>query len=301
MRIASVLIAIGFLFPVLIVGAALLLPSTDEGIVRAPVQIGIDVDTRGNDDATLGFTDSCNRQTLQVGQTIDIDVTVRAIPKYQRGPNTGGIVGADFDLLFDPAVVQVNAFQSLEGPTILKASGEAAGSSYVDYNLGGETDDRDPPGITGNILAGILDQSTNVEDGDGVLGRLTLEAVGEGSTRLDLTYAPAGDDKPHLYGPNRDVYAVDESGATIIVGAGNCARPTPTTFPRIPDTAAPTTANVGATGDPAVSVPGVEPSNQARAARTRTDAPPWPLVAVGVGLCVIGIGVAFAYIRRRRV
>ena len=95
---------------------------------------------------------------------------------------TGGILGFDLDLLFNPAVLQVNLIHGFAGPTILKAHGQTQHFEALQYLGGG------PPGVFGDVFAGMIDLSNAPSAGDGVLVRVTLQAVGAGVSKLDLAF-----------------------------------------------------------------------------------------------------------------
>lgn len=202
------------------------------------VKTAIDVDTQGNSDNALGPTESCNATPLEVGETIDVDVVVRDVPAFQENTPYTGILGFEFDLLFDPAVLHVTNVEGLEGPSILKATAIASVTSRILYNNGSG---QSPPGITGDTLVSIVTGSFQAADGDGVLTRVTLEAIHQGVSRLSLDQTLSGESIPGIYESTsfRD-YPVDDTDAAIVVGAGDCPTPTPTPAPTAHPTPTPT-------------------------------------------------------------
>jgi hypothetical protein len=209
--------------------------SEDNGIT---IDVAIDVDTSGNGDNVLGPTESCNETPLQVGDTIDVDVVVRGIPGYDVALQRGTIIGIDLTLLFDPAVVHTIGVGLFDGPTILKAAGEADPFEWYDFNHHIGDDNEGPPGTIGASHFAMVDLSDFRESGDGVLVRITLKAVGVGTSILDLADNLGGLDFPSILqrSENIDAYPVNESGATIVVGAGDCNSPTPTPMPTLAPT-----------------------------------------------------------------
>ena len=231
-RLAGI-IAFGLLAPLAVVsGLALTVSSqADASDVTTDVTIGvaIDVDTTGNGDNVLGPTESCNETPLEVGNTIDVDVVVRGIPAYRTNVRQTGISGFTFDLVFNPAVIEVASVRLWEGPTILRAY-DLGRLNYVDYNFprGNES-----PGTTGDTRVEMFPYTQDIPSGDGVLTRVSLQAVGDGASRPDVGQTPEGLDAGAIFdGSQRQTkYLIRESEATVIVGSGTCAMPTPTAFP----------------------------------------------------------------------
>ena len=128
--------------------------------------IAVDVDTTGNTATSLGPTDTCVR--IEPGASVVVDVVVDAIPADRP------LTAFQFDLLYDPAIVNVAA----NDPAMLLAAN--AGSDP--YNVSESV-----PGSDGDFVVGILDAGFSPgETGPGVLSRLTLTAVGSGVTSLSL-------------------------------------------------------------------------------------------------------------------
>ena len=243
MRQGARMKTIGLIVPLLLVSAVALSggahANPGDGTTDPTIDVAIDVDTTGNGDNVLGPTESCNETPLEVGDTIDLDIVVRGIPEYDQISDRGGIRGTDFDLLFNPSVVRVNQIQGFEGPTILKAGGGE--EPFEQFDLIG------PPGTTGDVFGGMVDLSAVPRFGDGVLTRVTLQAVGEGFSHLDLRYLLKDEDFPQIYGADFNVsaYPVHESDATIVVGNGSCDPPTPSAVPFITPSPTPTATPVG--------------------------------------------------------
>lgn len=224
-----------FLSAGILMVAAALVTANRAHAANPTVQVAIDVNTSGNGDNALGTTEACNATPLQVGDTFDIDIVVRDVPNYvppASGQLSGsnGIAGFGFNLLFDPAVLQVNKVQSYDGPTILKTTGDTMPIVYLDYDGLHFPGREAAPGTTGNVRIDILDLSLNYESGDGVLTRVTLKAVGDGVSRLDLTDAFERSTMPTIYAPGVQ-YDATTSSATVAVGNGSCAGQTPGPFP----------------------------------------------------------------------
>jgi hypothetical protein len=202
------------------------------------VQVAIDVETSDNRDNALGPTDTCNSTPLQVGDTIDIDVVVRGVPAFVPSPTIGqfgknGIAGFGFNLLFDPSILQVNNVLAFDGPTILKAADHPVPVAFLNYD-GYSSGQNQPPGRSGNVRVDLINLGSNFANGDGVLTRITLQAVGTGTSRLDFEDTPGDTTLPQVYfngGDGGELYGVTKSPAALVVGGGSCANPTPGPFP----------------------------------------------------------------------
>jgi hypothetical protein len=180
------------------------------------ITVGIDADPSGNAAQSLGDIQDC--RTVAEGGSFEVDVFVQGIP-----PGTaqgGGIAGFGYSLLFDPTVLQVTA---VNNEFLLYAAGSTAPFEVIDGD-GTAGSNTDPlPATTGNLRVDLGDVSTNIESGDGVLSRLTLRAVGAGSTVLSLSPA-------EIFDGSAEEYASVSQNATVAVG-GSCTPPPPTTPP----------------------------------------------------------------------
>lgn len=321
--------AIGLIAPLLVVSVLALSGEAQadesDGTVDVTIDVAIDVDTTGNGDNVLGPTESCNETPLEVGDTIDVDVVVRGIPDYAGAGYDGRIVGTDLTLLFDPSVVHVVGSPMFEGPTILKAAGPPQPFVWYDFNYHFGDSQEEPPGTIGATEVSLIDLSVYQESGDGVLMRFTLQAVGIGTTALDVADNIAGRVSPGIYyntAAEVEAYAINESDATIAVGEEGCSAPMPTTFvidtpisvpspsPSPTDTrpsgvpsATPRSTGKPIGGDSAgggYSSSTVTPAALPRAgAGQSSDASSWPIVVAAGLLISAGIAAGFAYARRR--
>ena len=114
------------------------------------------------------------------GQLVDIDVYIKDVPPL-RG----------FDATFEYSSGVLNVV----GKDVFQFLAAGSGSNVLDLSDG--LPDRD-----GYYRAGAFDTSGPHESGEGVLVRLTLQAVGSGVSQADLTYVslwdPNGDTMPPL-------------------------------------------------------------------------------------------------------
>jgi len=171
------------------------------------VELGLDVDTTGNSALSLGSQETC-AEVASVGDTLEVDAVVRGIPPFELETWDGGVAGVQFMLYYDPAVVKVIG---LEAQLMLTADTDPP-PVYISFS--------DPvPDADGEFLVAEVDLSGSGEDGDGVLVRLALEAVGEGGSVLDIT--PKGEEAL-VADPDGDGYALSFlADAEVIVG-GPC-------------------------------------------------------------------------------
>ncbi|MEO6196755.1 MAG: thrombospondin type 3 repeat-containing protein, partial [Dehalococcoidia bacterium] len=181
-------------------------PTTSATHVVLP-QVAADMDITGNGPTNLAMLDRCGLIGT-VGDTIQIDVTAIGIPAYESNPRAHGIVGFAFDLAYDPTVLQV---MTMDTGFLL-----ASTSPHTPFG-----DFGDPlPDTDGAFRIEFVDFSADAaESGDGVLVRLTLQAVGEGATAIDLTDTIEADDTPNLLGADGIPYTIARvSDAVITVG-----------------------------------------------------------------------------------
>lgn len=248
------------------------------------VQVAIDMDTTGNSFDSLGPSEDCNTTALSVGDTIDVDVVVRDVPEYEPAPTVnesphGGLAGLDLDVVFDPAVVWVKRVQE-ETPTLWAPVESELVFWVLDYHTPGAPDG---PGSTGRVSVGAGDLSSNYESGDGILLRLTLQAVGTGSSTISVVYKLIDQDFPNVYASDTSPYAIENSPAVIDVSSGVCA-PLPTPSPSAAPSVTPSmTATV---------TPKTFPPSGGRPASSE------PLAAIAIALGVVALGVGFWLARR---
>ncbi len=189
----------------LVLAVALVVASrpTAEAAGTIPL-VAVDTDTTGNGASAIGAVDGCGH-VVSVGGSIEVDVVVQGVP-------AAGLSGASFDLVYDPYVVKVTAFN---GAIMLPG----AFTSFSDT----------PPDIDGAFRVETVIFG-GYPSGDGAVARFTLEAVGVGSTALrldDLVYADGPD---FLEGPPAYAnYSITTmSAGQVTVGSVACGSPTPT-------------------------------------------------------------------------
>jgi hypothetical protein len=185
--------------------------------------VAVDTNITGNGTSTAGMVEPC-ANIPAVGGTKQIDVVLKSVPAE-------GLVGAAFDLRYDPTKIKVTAYDAnIMMPDAFVFLSDPLPDADGGFRL--EIVDLDVPGYA---------------SGDGALVRFTVQAVGNGSTPVYLSDVVQGDFTPNFIAPDGgEVYpvAVMES-AQITVGATNCLTPTPT------PTAAPTVVPTAAPWSPA--------------------------------------------------
>ena len=130
--------------------------------------VSIDADTTGNSAASLGQIDAATERPLD--GTFDVDVVIQ---------NAHNLFGFGFDLSYDPSVINVTAI------TVNMLLGSEIGSQVTDLTRNFTAPDWD--GLVTPAAADFSTGAAGCSSGDGVLVRITLKAVGAGSTDLGRT------------------------------------------------------------------------------------------------------------------
>lgn len=174
----------------------------------APISlVAIDTETTGNSANALGTTQYCLAPVS--GSTFDVDVFVKGVPPFAN--YAGGLGGFDFVLLYDPSQLVVTDVND----QMMLAVGNHNIISYTD----------DPPDTDGRLLVRAYDLSNNPESGNGVLARITLNAIGDRQTNLSVLGVPQVVDNQNW------IYSIDEVGSAVIKIDSACGTPTPTPSP----------------------------------------------------------------------
>ncbi len=228
-------------------------------------EVAIDMDPTGNSaNGPLGTRQTCVSKS--VGETLDIDITIKGVDPGETG---GGTSGFQFQLNYDATklhVVGVNNLMML-----------AAGGGTVPLDFSEALPDTD-----GQFNVSLADFGPNAENGDGVLSRITLKSVGAGVSQLTLSGVIIPDADPATGGsriPNITAIlgAQEAQGEACPTGS-----PTATASPTTPPTASPTTpptttrtATATATQPPSTT-PTATPTPTTAAATTTPTASPSP-------------------------
>ncbi len=160
--------------------------------------VAFDTDTSGNTPTSVGTIEDCI-SLAAVGDTATVDVIVDQVP----ADGAGGIEGA---IVYSSSIVRVNASV---GTTMMLGAG--ASSSVTGFT-------NPLPDSDGTFGFAYIDSSTDYESGEGVMIRLTLQAVGTGRATLSIQ-DPDANPYPLVYAPDTSSYAIDNVvGGTIAVG-----------------------------------------------------------------------------------
>ncbi len=184
--------------------------------------LAVDVDTTGNTPTSIGPIDRCVE--LEVGESVDVDVVVDAIPPFDPGDNPdsinddiGGLVGLGFNILYISSVVNVTTRASFYTTSLL-----AAEPNSVIASAAGVLPDTD-----GDFKVSALDSYYPAESGPGTLIRLTLTAVGTGQSSITLSDTGAGDSDgiADLYAADTSVYFIQNIVKGVISVDEACPPP----------------------------------------------------------------------------
>lgn len=189
----------------------------------APVDlVAVDVNTTGNDATTVGNIEAC--ASIGNGDSIEIDIVVKGIPVFvptdPQNPGLGGedgLSGFGMDLNYDQSVLQVT------GMTVAGFLLASNPGGYTPFALSDAVPDSD-----GLFSIQEADLSPNYDAGDGVLARITLMAVGTGTSPLTLGDSIDGDGIPNIIDAASISYDITtNTPASIAVGTECGATPTP--------------------------------------------------------------------------
>ena len=234
---------------------------TNDGSAGSVQQVAVDMDTTGNPTGSGGLlSDIDATSTLPVGGVQDIDIIVDEVNA------SDSMSGFSLNLAYNNAVLVINTkdFNSF----MLPGAFEIVESNPVPDSTGNFRID---PGQIGAMVAG-----------EGVLIRLEIECLTDGSSPLDLGDDIAGDGIPDIldgaqFGAPLDVQnSVDGS---IMCGSGDPATPAPTNGTGPTPTPPPTNGTVTDTPTPTVTgvpsaTPTASPSATAVAPPTATPTAP---------------------------
>lgn len=149
-------------------------------VPHPPVRlVSVDADVTGrpvDDVTTVGVLNAC--RVVTVAQTFDVDIMMQGLPLDNGQPT--GIIGFQFRLKYDPAMLNVI------DTNVTMLLNNRAGSSLFDVS--GDPADTESEGT---VFIGAADLASPVDEfaerTDGVLARITFEAIGPGVGKIDLT------------------------------------------------------------------------------------------------------------------
>jgi len=162
--------------------------------------VAIDMEVGGNSATSVSSIERC--ATVANGGSLTVDIVIVGIPPVSAAG--GGIIGTSFGVLYDASRLKVTAFND---EMILTA---APGGSI--FTVGDGTPDSD-----GTFQVDSLDIGTTGESGNGVLVRLTFQAIGSGQATVSIRPV----DGYYIDSANESEYFGDVSTARVVVG-GSC-------------------------------------------------------------------------------
>jgi hypothetical protein len=177
-------------------------------------QVAIDTETSGNAANSVGAIQDCLAPVSS--STFNVDVVAKGIPSFANF--AGGLGGFDFTLVYDPSQLVVTAVND----QMMLAVGA--------HNIASTTEA--PPDTDGHFLVRAYDLSNNPESGDGVLARITLNAIGHGPSSLSvIAPPPARDGVPQVVDNENWIYSINSVDGALIRIDSACGTPTPTPSP----------------------------------------------------------------------
>jgi hypothetical protein len=257
--------------------------STPHVIGQGAPTVGIDMDITGNDDSTIGVIQDCAELSL-VGDTLTFDLVIQGVDAATR------IAGYQIDIDYDPSVIQINSVIDADAAgstapndvTMISRVASGGGPGFITLSEFVEPGMRvdDDGSFTVAAVDGTLSPvpSDNHEDGEGVLARITIEAVGTGLSDLTIPGPLGGTDGASDLmiiagaGPFAGNPIAIDALSNAAVSVDTPCKPPPS--PAVPgtDTPLPDTPGAG-TSEPGTS-DAETPQPGTPGAETQTDGPP---------------------------
>lgn len=264
-----------------------------------PLTIAIDTNIEGNSDSEIGSIDTC-AELAGIGDSFTFDLVIKNVPEANP------IGGYQIDIDYDPSVIRIteiidaDAAGSVPPDNVTILTRKVSSGGYAFLHLS-----EDPPDADGSLTASAIDATDdplppdNHEAGDGVLARITAEAVGTGTSDLIIPGPLGGFDGF----PDKIINDGAHDGAELHVGlliSGRVsvgepcvAPPSPTIIPP-PETASPQpTIPVDSTPSPA-SPGGIDSDDDG------SDTLLLIGVIAGIWAVAVAISAAWYILRRRR-
>lgn len=263
---------ISVIVPLLLVAVAgALLTRGPSLAVSSVTSVDIDTDitaSPANTATSVGSTETC--ASISNGASLTIDIVM----KSTIVANNPGVEGYEYVLNYNSSVLLITA---------------ADNKMFLDSASGSLVFDVTNPTPDGEFEVGVADFSISSEGGDGVLTRITVEAISPGTSALSLTGVNVVGDGQSL------MNGASVGSAEVRVGSA-CGGPTATASPTASPTNAPTssptptaTAVAGATQTPSPSptptATATPPAATTTPAATHTPTPTEPLTVKGDGDC----------------
>ncbi len=156
--------------------------STAAGFQLQAVRTGLDLDTSGNTAASVGNVDGC--RSVSAGDTFDVDVWVEDVPA--AADLGGGLAAWGYNLLFDPKILEITAVDNRS--QMASFGGNTGVFEIINADANGPQTAAPLPATTGNLRVDfvIVSPPSGYPSGSGVMSRLTVHAIGSGSSDVTL-------------------------------------------------------------------------------------------------------------------
>lgn len=146
-------------------------------VAQSPVTLAVDADPTGNTDSSVGNIEDC--LSVDLGATFDVDIVIR---------NVTNLLGWESPFVYDKSILEVvninvRLFQAANpNSNVINAS-------------------ESPPDRDGLFFMGAADVSRATDNGSGVLARLTLQAIGTGTSPASIPQVDFNNDGTPDLGP----------------------------------------------------------------------------------------------------
>jgi hypothetical protein len=145
--------------------------------------VAVDIDITGNTATNVDTIQDC-ASLPGPGSALTFDVIVDQVPN-------AGLGGFSGDIIYDQSVLKVTA----DDPHFLtEAGGDPSSFNFIDS----------VPDRNGDFRFGIFDLSDNHKTGEGVIIRITVEAIANGTSTLKLDNRITGDHEPDVLDADGD-------------------------------------------------------------------------------------------------
>ena len=252
--------------------ALLTLASGPAGATHVPLTLlAVDTNTTGNTltslsgsahTEVLGTVEACNTISAVDG-TLDIDLIVKGVPAFNSGAFTDGIIGTSGNLHYDKTLIKITAYNA----------------GFLNAAIGKSPFGAPPtmPNTTGNLRFDDLDLGSNIESGDGVLIRFTIQRLGSAVGVSPLTFDDVlnGTPNANVLDAASIFYNITSVKQGQVAVGTTCGASTPTPTP--PTTPTPTPSPTPITASPTPSGgPTPSPSPTPTVGPTPTGQTPTP-------------------------
>ena len=229
----------------MVIGAvvALIFGATTAFALQQPavITVSVDLNTAGNSGTAVGTIDTC--RSVNPGDAFQIDIVVQGVPPVAIDGNSGGIAGFGYNLHYDPKVLNVTADDNS-----LKLGGSLFEFIQANYLAGGGANPL--PSTSGDMRVDVGDLSSIPKSGDGVMSRLTIQAVGPGQSTITLDDEVDKHSEATLLQPGLGLPYASTNQQNALVTVGRPCSSAPTLF--VPPKASPT-ASATSSGTPGPS------------------------------------------------